>query len=303
MKQKIAFLGLGNMGGPMAANLVKAGFDVTAFDLVPAALEKAVEAGCSAANKPVDATQGADFVITMLPSGAIVEGLYIDRDALLDAMPATALVIDCSTIAPHNAQRIAAEAENRGIGFIDAPVSGGVAGAAAGTLSFMCGGSEQNVQRAQVVLQAMGKNIFRAGDAGAGQVAKICNNMLLAVQMVGVSEALQLGLNNGLDPEILTDILSNSTSNCWSLRVQNPVPGVVAEAPAGDNYQGGFMTKLMQKDLGLALETAQQSQSYTPMGSLAANIFGLHSLADKGNAELDFSSVIKLFESSLKAKD
>lgn len=296
MAQKVAFLGLGNMGGPMAANLVKAGFEVTAFDLVPAALEQAKAAGCAVANTPVDAVQGVDVVITMLPSGAIVEGLYIDRDALLENMPQDALAIDCSTIAPHNAKRVAEAAEQRGIGFIDAPVSGGVAGATAGTLAFMCGGSEANFERAQPVLQAMGKNIFRAGDAGAGQVAKICNNMLLAVQMVGTAEALQLGLNNGLDAKALTEIMSKSTSSCWSLNVQNPVPGVAENAPAGNGYQGGFMTKLMQKDLGLALETAQQSQSATPMGSLAANMFDLHAKAAEGNSDIDFSSVIKLFE-------
>ncbi len=302
MAQKVAFLGLGNMGGPMAVNLVKAGFDVMAFDVVPAALEHAREAGCSVADTPADAVKNADFVITMLPSGAIVEALYIDRDALLDAMPNTALAIDCSTIAPHNARRVAAEAEKRGIAFIDAPVSGGVAGAEAGTLAFMCGGSEQNVDRGRTVLQAMGKKIFRAGDAGAGQVAKICNNMLLAVQMVGASEALQLGMNNGLDPKVLTDIMANSTSACWSLTVQNPVPGVVDTAPANRQYQGGFMTRLMQKDLGLALETAQQSHSYTPMGSLAANMFGLHSVAAEENPDLDFSSVIKLFGEAFESQ-
>lgn len=295
MVQKVAFLGLGNMGAPMAANLVKAGFEVTAFDLVAAACDKALENGCAIAKTPVDAVQGVDFVITMLPSGAIVKSLYIDDDALLDAIPKTALAIDCSTIAPSDAKRVAAEAENRGIAFIDAPVSGGVAGAAGGTLAFMCGGAEENVERAQNVLQAMGKKIFRAGDAGAGQVAKICNNLLLAVEMVGTAEALKLGINNGLDPKVLTDIMSNSTSACWSLTVQNPVPGVVDTAPANREYHGGFMTKLMQKDLGLALEAARQSHSYTPMGSLAANLFGLHGIAAEGNSDLDFSSVFKLF--------
>jgi len=293
---KIAFLGVGNMGGPMAANLVKAGFDVNAFDVMQAAIDYAVEAGCRVCDTPVATVEGAEVIISMLPSGAIVEGLYIEKDHLLEHISTGALILDCSTIAPENSKRVGEAAANKGIEFIDAPVSGGVAGAAAGTLAFMCGGSTQAFERAQPVLQAMGKNIFYAGDMGAGQVAKMCNNMLLAVQMIGSAETLQMGMDNGLDPAVLTNILNNSTSGCWSLKVQNPVPGVSEGAPAGNDYQGGFMTKLMQKDLSLAKEIANGSNSTTPMGDLATALYGQHSQANDVNSDLDFSSVIKLFK-------
>ena len=291
---QVAFIGLGNMGGGMAANLVKAGFEVTAFDLAPAALDAAVEAGCSAAASAVAAVKNVDYVVSMLPNGAIVESIYIDGDQLLDAIPQTALLIDCSTIAAQNSRRLAEEAEKRGISCIDAPVSGGVAAAEAGTLAFMCGGTEQAFEAARPVLSAMGSKLFLAGDSGAGQVAKMCNNMLLAVHMIGTAESLQLGVDNGLDPAVLSEIMLNSSGANWSLEKYNPYPGVMDNVPASRNYEGGFMNMLMLKDLGLALDAATSSKSSVPMGSLARSLYALH--AGKGNELRDFSSIIEQFK-------
>ncbi len=294
--KKVAFFGLGNMGGPMAANLVKAGFSVSAFDLVPASVEKAVADGCSAASSEKDAVAGADFVVTMLPNGAIAEALYIDGAGLLDLVESSAVLIDCSTVAASSSRRIGAEARKRNIRAIDAPVSGGVAGAAAGTLAFMCGGEAADVEAAKEVLKHMGANIFHAGPSGAGQVAKACNNMLLAVHMIGTAEALQLGVNNGLDPKTLSEIMLKSSGCNWSLEKYNPYPGVMEGVPASRNYSGGFMVKLMQKDLGLAMEAALASKSATPMGALASNLYNLYAnTGDKDNSDLDFSSIQRFF--------
>lgn len=296
MTQTIAFIGLGNMGGPMAGNLVKAGFRVRAFDLVEAARNHAKEVGCEIPATPADAVQDAHFVITMLPSGPIVESLMIDKDALFDKISKTALVIDCSTVAPENSRRLAAEANKRGLRFVDAPVSGGVAAAAAGTLAFMCGGPVEDFERAKTVLEKMGANIFHAGDYGAGSVAKICNNMLLAIHMIGTAEALQMGINNGLDPKVLSEIMLKSSGCNWSLEKYNPVPGVLPNVPASRDYQGGFMVKLMQKDLGLAVGAARSSNSTIPLGALANNLYGVHAKSKEGTADLDFSSILRLFE-------
>ncbi|MCL4104541.1 UNVERIFIED_CONTAM: hypothetical protein GTU68_047503 [Idotea baltica] len=281
------------MGGGMAANLVKAGFEVHAFDLSPVAMQSAVEAGCVAAPSASAAVTSADYVVSMLPNGEIVESIYIDKDQLLAHIPTTAVVIDCSTVAAKNSQRLASEAEKRGIRCIDAPVSGGVAAAAAGTLAFMCGGTEDAFEASQTVLSAMGTNIFRAGDSGAGQIAKMCNNMLLAVHMVGTAEALQLGVDNGMDPAVLSEIMLKSSGCNWSLEKYNPYPGVMENVPAARNYEGGFMNMLMLKDLGLALDAATSSQSAVPMGSLARSLYALHS--GKGNQQRDFSSIIEQF--------
>ncbi len=293
---RVAFIGLGNMGGGMAANLVKAGFEVNAFDLAPAALQGAVAAGCTASTSACEAVKDVDYVVSMLPDGAIVENIYIDNDKLLDAMPGTALVMDCSTIAARNSQRLALEADQRGIQCIDAPVSGGIAAAADGTLAFMCGGSQEAFEAARPVLSAMGKNLFLAGESGAGQVAKMCNNMLLAVHMIGTAEALQLGVDNGLDPAVLSEIMLNSSGSNWSLEKYNPYPGVMDNVPAARNYEGGFMNMLMLKDLGLALDAATSSKSSVPMGSLARNLYALHT--GKGNELRDFSSIIEQFKKS-----
>ena len=296
MAKKIAFFGLGNMGGPMAANLVKAGFEVCAFDLQPASVTKAVEDGCSAASSEKEAVAGADFVISMLPNGAIAESLYIDGAGLLDLVEPSALLIDCSTVAASSSRRIGEEAKKRNIRAIDAPVSGGVGGAQAGTLAFMCGGEAADVDAAREVLVHIGANIFHAGANGAGQIAKICNNMLLAVHMIGTAESLQLGVDNGLDPAVLSEIMLKSSGCNWSLEKYNPYPGVMDGVPASRDYEGGFMVKLMQKDLGLAMQAALASHSSTPMGALANSLYGLHENAgDELQADLDFSSIQQMF--------
>lgn len=290
---KIAFIGLGNMGGPMAVNLVKAGHEVTVFDLVPAAVEAAVAEGAQSAASAEAAATSKDFVISMLPAQQHVEGLYIDQACLLDIVDKNTVIIDSSTIAAESAQRVAAEAEKRGIKMVDAPVSGGVGGAKAGTLSFIVGGSAEAFELVKPILEAMGKNIFHAGASGAGQVAKVCNNMLLAILMAGTTEAIGMGVKNGLDPAVLSDIMSKSSGNNWALQVYNPYPGVMENAPASNGYQGGFMVDLMAKDLGLAFDSAVKSRCSIPMGSMARNLFALH--AANGNGSLDFSSIQKMF--------
>ncbi|MCD1587933.1 3-hydroxyisobutyrate dehydrogenase [Halomonas sp. IOP_14] len=291
----IAFIGLGNMGGPMAANLVKAGFDVRAFDLSQEAQETAKANGCEVAFSAQEAATDADFIISMLPAGKHVRGLYIEDDApLFEVIKRGALVIDCSTIDGATARGVAEEGEKLGIGFIDAPVSGGVGGAQAGTLTFIVGGSEVEFRLAKPVLEAMGKNIFHAGDHGAGQVAKACNNMLLSILMAGTCEAINMGVKNGLDPAVLSEIMKQSSGGNWALNVYNPYPGVMENAPASKNYQGGFQVDLMIKDLGLAMDVSQQSASAVPMGSAARSLFTLHKA--KGNGKLDFSSLMQFYQ-------
>ncbi|WP_295801011.1 3-hydroxyisobutyrate dehydrogenase [uncultured Microbulbifer sp.] len=292
--EKIAFFGLGHMGGPMAANLVAAGFEVTAFDLSAAAVQQAVANGCKRGESAQQTVEGADVVILMLPSGDAVKGLYLGARGILQALDTDVLVIDSSTIAAGDARQLIAAAGDRGIRAIDAPVSGGTAAAAAGTLSFMCGGEAAAVESAKPYLQAMGANIFHAGAAGSGQVAKICNNMLLAIHMIGTAEALQLGVDNGLDPTVLSDIMRASSGGNWSLEKYNPYPGVMEGVPASRNYEGGFSVALMLKDLGLAMDTAAGSASSTPLGALAKNLYQLHG-GDTANAALDFSSIQNLF--------
>ncbi|QIL91343.1 3-hydroxyisobutyrate dehydrogenase [Microbulbifer sp. SH-1] len=292
--QRIAFLGLGNMGGPMAANLVKHGFSVTAFDVSKPMLESAVANGCRRADSAHAAINGADVVVSMLPHGEAVRSLYLGVHGLLQAMDAKTLLIDCSTISASDARQVIAAAGERGIDAIDAPVSGGTAAAAAGTLSFMCGGEEKALERARPVLEAMGANVFHAGPAGSGQVAKICNNMLLAIHMIGTAEALQMGVDNGLDPKVLSDIMRASSGGNWSLEKYNPYPGVMDNVPAARDYQGGFSVALMLKDLGLAMDTAAGSASSTPLGALAKNLYQLHG-GDPINRVLDFSSIQNLF--------
>ncbi|MGE8603166.1 3-hydroxyisobutyrate dehydrogenase, partial [Bordetella trematum] len=247
----IAFIGLGNMGAPMALNLVKAGHALTVFDLSPNAVRQLTDAGARAAASAADAVKGADIVITMLPASKHVEGVYLEQD-LLGQIGAGTLVIDCSTIAPDSARKVAQAAQARGLEMIDAPVSGGTGGAAAGTLTFIVGGPQAALERARPVLEKMGKNIFHAGDAGAGQVAKICNNMLLGILMAGTAEALALGVANGLDPKVLSDIVAKSSGRNWATELYNPWPGVMEHAPASKGYAGGFGVDLMLKDLGLA---------------------------------------------------
>ena len=289
----IGFFGVGNMGGPMAANLLKAGHQVRVYDLSAALAQQAVDQGCEMGRDPAHTVSGADVVISMLPSGKAVAGLYLgDAGVLTDIDPKT-LIIDCSTIDTETTGLLASAAAKTGHDVIDAPVSGGVGGATAGTLTFICGGGTDAVERARPVLECMGKHVFHAGDHGAGQVAKICNNMLLAIHMLGTCEALQLGVDNGLDPKVLSDIMLASSGRNWSLELYNPWPGVMDNVPSAKDYAGGFAVDLMNKDLTLALETALAKGSRTPMGSLAKSLYGVH--GSKGQGRLDFSSIQKLY--------
>jgi 3-hydroxyisobutyrate dehydrogenase len=288
----LAFIGLGNMGGPMAANLLKAGHAVRAFDLMPAALEAAKAAGATISATAAEAVEGAEAVISMLPASKHVEALYLGEGGLLRRIRTGTLVIDCSTIAPAASRKVAEAAHAVGIDFIDAPVSGGTAGAAAGTLTFIVGGSTEALERARPLLQAMGRNIFHAGASGAGQVAKIANNMLLAIHMAGTAEALALGAANGLDPKVLSEIMGKSSGRNWSLEVYNPWPGVQDNVPAARGYSGGFGTALMLKDLGLAAEASIASGSAIPLGELARNLYAIHA---RDGAALDFSSILGLY--------
>ncbi len=290
MQQTIAFIGLGNMGGPMALNLLKAGFRVQAFDLNQAVLAQVAAEGAVAAASALDAVSGADYVVSMLPAGKHVVGLY---QQVGSSLKPGCLVMDCSTIDAQSARTVGTLLGEQGIDFVDAPVSGGVGGAKAGTLTFIVGGSAENFTKAGAVLSAMGKNLFHAGEVGAGQVAKICNNMLLSVLMVGTSEALQLGIDNGLDPKVLSEIMLKSSGRNWTLELYNPCPDVLPNVPSSNQYQGGFMVDLMAKDLGLASECAQQSQSSTPMGALARNLYVQHQR--QGHGKLDFSSIFNFF--------
>ncbi len=291
----IGFIGLGNMGGPMAANLAKAGHQVKVFDLSAEALKIAAEHGCTVMDNAADAARDSEFVVSMLPAGQHVEAVYLNGDSpLFDVISASALIIDSSTIDAATAKKVAAVAAERGLSFIDAPVSGGVGGAVAGTLAFMVGSTDEQFARARPVLECMGKNIFHAGDHGAGQIAKACNNMLLAVLMTGTCEALNMGVKNGLDPAVLSEIMKQSSGGNWALNVYNPVPGVMENVPSSNDYQGGFQVDLMYKDLGLAMGLSQQSESPIPMGSQARALFSLHK--SKGNGGLDFSSVLKLYQ-------
>ncbi|MDM0057981.1 3-hydroxyisobutyrate dehydrogenase [Variovorax fucosicus] len=291
---KIAFIGLGNMGGPMALNLLKAGHTLSAFDLSAEACKKFAAEGLPIAASAAATVAGAEVVISMLPASAHVEGLYLGSDGLLEKIAHGTLVIDSSTIASATSRKVAEAAAKRGIAAIDAPVSGGTGGAVAGTLTFMVGGSEADLARARPVLEKMGANIFHAGAAGAGQTAKICNNMLLGILMIGTSEALALGVANGLDAKVLSEIMRRSSGGNWALEKYNPMPGVMETSPASKNYAGGFGTDLMLKDLGLAQENAAAVRASTPLGGMARNLYAAHSLA--GHGGLDFSSVLKLFQ-------
>ncbi len=289
----VAFIGLGNMGGPMAKNLLAAGHEVTVFDLVPEACADLAEAGAGVADSAAAAVVGVDYVITMLPAGKHVRATYLgeSNDGLLSLLSSDTTVLDCSTIDAETAREVGLAARDMGIGFMDAPVSGGVAAAAAGTLAFMCGGDAEAFEKARLILADMGKNIFHAGPAGAGQVAKGCNNMLLAIHMIGTSEALEMGVRHGLDPAVLSEIMLASSGRNWSLEVYNPYPGVMDKAPASNNYQPGFMVDLMVKDLGLAMAIAADAGFDNPMGQLARDLFEEHQ--QDGNGARDFSSILE----------
>ncbi len=288
----IAFIGLGNMGGPMARNLLKAQEQVRAFDLSAPAIKPIVDAGAKATASALEAVREADTVVTMLPVGSHVCSVYLDDAGILKAVRKGTLLIDCSTIDIDSARAVHAAAAGAGFDFLDAPVSGGVGGAEAATLAFMCGGSDAAFARAQPILEKMGKRIVHAGGPGAGQAAKICNNMLLAISMIGTCEAFALGEKLGLEHQKLFDIMSAASGQCWSLTTYCPVPGPVPAAPSNRDYAGGFATALMLKDLKLAQSAAQSAGATTPLGAEAAQLYSL--FAAKGHSGTDFSGIIKV---------
>ena len=295
-KPNIAFIGLGNMGAPMAENLLKAGYTLSVYDLSEDATQRLQQAGASVADSPKDAANNAQVVISMLPAGKHVHSVYLGDSGLLANLPKGTLVIDSSTIAAADARTVAEAASELGIDFLDAPVSGGTGGAIAGSLTFIVGGSADAFAKAEPILAVMGKNIFHAGDHGAGQVAKICNNMLLGILMAGTAEAINLGVKNGLDPKVLSDIMLQSSGRNWTLEVYNPYPQVMENVPSSNGYQGGFMSKLMQKDLNLAMQTAQDTNVETPMGAKATELYEAHTVE---NGDRDFSSIMGRHDASL----
>jgi 3-hydroxyisobutyrate dehydrogenase len=291
---RVAFIGLGNMGGGMAANLAKAGHEVMAFDLSQPALERARANGCTIADSAVAAVDGAEAVVTMLPAGKHVAEVY-RTNVLLNA-PKAAILIDCSTIDVATAKAVEAEAQAVGFTMVDAPVSGGIAAAEGGTLTFMVGGSVEGFEQARRFLDQMGKAVIHAGGAGAGQVAKICNNMLLGATMAATCEAFVLARKLGLDEQKFFDISSKASGQSWSMTSYSPVPGVGPETPADRNYEGGFAAALMLKDLKLAMEAAAGAGAYTPMGGEAEELY--QRFVDRGGATKDFSALIKMIDDS-----
>ncbi|WP_244828384.1 3-hydroxyisobutyrate dehydrogenase [Caballeronia sp. TF1N1] len=289
----IGFIGLGHMGGPMAANLLKAGHAVTAFDLSTPALDAAKAAGATLAARPSDAVRDAEVVITMLPAAAHVKAVYLGDDGVLAGVKAGVPLVDSSTIDPATAKFIGAAAAEHGNPFADAPVSGGVVGAQAGTLTFMVGAEEALFETLRPVLAGMGKNMVRCGETGTGQIAKICNNLLLGISMIGVAEAMKLGETLGIDPSKLASIVNTSTGRCWSSDTCNPYPGIIETAPASRGYSGGFGADLMLKDLGLAVDAARGAKQPVFMGALAQQLY--QSMSQQGLGGLDFSGIIKLY--------
>ena len=293
----IAFIGLGNMGGGMAINLAKAGHDVHAFDLSQEAVNNAVGAGCFAAGSIIEALQGAEVVVTMLPAGQHVRSVYLGEDGIIENAPDGALLIDSSTIDIESARTVIETAEAKGLAMVDAPVSGGVAAAAAGTLTFMVGGTKFAYDKAQDYLAQMGKNIFHAGDAGNGQVAKVCNNMLLGISMIGTCEAFALAEKLGLDAQTFYDISSTASGQNWSMTSYCPAPGPVPTSPANHDYKAGFTAAMMLKDMRLAQQAAGAAKAATPLGAQAEALYAL--MEASGNDDLDFSGNMKLINGSL----
>ena len=296
---RIAFIGLGHMGAPMARNLMRAGHALHVFDLSADAMHSLVAEGAQAATSPADAAREADFVITMLPAPRHVEAVLCDNGPGDDAGVLATVrrgvpIVDCSTIDPATVQRLAHRAAAQGNPLADAPVSGGTGGAAAGTLTFMVGGAAEVFAQVQPVLQGMGQHIVHCGPVGTGQVAKICNNLLLGISMIGVAEAMNLGVALGIDPQVLARIVNTSSGRCWSADTYNPYPGVMPNVPASRGYTGGFGVDLMRKDLGLANEAAQQVHQALPMGAQALQLYELWS--GLGHGQLDFSSIIQLLQ-------
>lgn len=294
----IGFIGLGNMGAPMAHNLLKAGHQLSVFDLNAAAVESLVGAGALPVDSPTSIAQGnAELIITMLPAAAHVKSVYLGENGLIASSRAGVMLIDCSTIDPHSAREVAKAAAEHGNPMLDAPVSGGTGGAAAGTLTFMVGGSDADFDRAQPILAAMGKNIVHCGAAGNGQVAKVANNMLLGISMIGVAEAMALGVALGMDAKTLAGVINTSSGRCWSSDTYNPFPGVLDNVPASRGYSGGFGSDLMLKDLGLATEAAKQVRQPVILGALAQQLY--QSFSAQGHGGLDFSAIINQYRKDI----
>ena len=291
--EKIGFIGLGNMGMPMAQNLISNGIKVKGFDVSEEILKQASENKIEVCSDTLQASKEIDVLITMLPNGEAVSSVF-NSESLLENIDPSILIIECSTISPKTSKELSLKASSLDLEMIDAPVSGGVKGAEEAGLTFMVGGSVENLEKAKPILSMMGKNIFHAGDSGSGQIAKLCNNMLLAIHMSGTAEAISMGVKSGLDPSVLSEIMSKSSGGNWSLDKYNPYPGVMIESPASKDYQGGFLNKLMIKDLNLAKELAQDSKTETPMGDSARKLYD--ELIEQGLEDLDFSSVQKLFQ-------
>jgi 3-hydroxyisobutyrate dehydrogenase len=293
---RIAFIGLGHMGGGMAPNLAKAGHDVRAFDLVPEAVKHAAGGGCTAAGSAAEAVKDADVVITMLPAAKHVRAVFHD-DVAPNAKPGT-LLIDCSTIDVASAREVGAAMKAKGFDFVDAPVSGGIAAAAGGSLTFMVGGTDEQFEKARPFLEPMAKAVIHAGGLGAGQAAKICNNMILGATMIVTCEGFVLAQKLGLDPKVFFDISSKASGQSWSMTSYAPVPGVGPETPADHDYEGGFAAALMLKDLKLAEEAARSVGAYTPMGGEAEELY--QRFVDRGGGGKDFSGIIKMIDDSWK---
>ncbi|AVB13067.1 MULTISPECIES: 3-hydroxyisobutyrate dehydrogenase [Pseudomonas syringae group] len=287
----IAFIGLGNMGAPMARNLIKAGHTLQVFDLNKSVLAEFAGLGAQVSDSPRQAAEGSELVITMLPAAAHVRSVYLNDDGVLKGISPGVPAVDCSTIDPQTIRDIAAVAAQQGVVLGDAPVSGGTGGAQAGTLTFMVGGSAEHFAVLKPVLEQMGRNIVHCGEVGTGQIAKICNNMLLAISMIGVSESMALGNALGIDTHVLAGIINTSTGRCWSSEAYNPWPGIVETAPASRGYSGGFGAELMLKDLGLATEAARAAHQPVILGAVAQQLYQAMSL--RGDGGKDFSAIIE----------
>ncbi|PBQ13056.1 3-hydroxyisobutyrate dehydrogenase [Pseudomonas congelans] len=287
----IAFIGLGNMGAPMARNLIRAGHALQVFDLNKTVLAEFAELGAQISDSPAQAAQGSELVITMLPAAAHVRSVYLNDDGVLKGISPGVPAVDCSTIDPQTIRDIAALAAQQGVVLGDAPVSGGTGGAQAGTLTFMVGGSAGHFAVLKPVLDQMGRNIVHCGEVGTGQIAKICNNMLLAISMIGVAESMALGNALGIDTQVLAGIINTSTGRCWSSEAYNPWPGIVETAPASRGYSGGFGAELMLKDLGLATEAARSAHQPVILGAVAQQLYQAMSL--RGDGDKDFSAIIE----------
>ena len=290
---RIAFIGLGNMGAPMARNLIKAGHQLSLFDLNKEVLAELAELGGQISASPKDAASASELVITMLPAAAHVRSVWLGEDGVLAGIGQGVPAVDCSTIDPQTIRDVAAAAAKQGVAVADAPVSGGTGGAQAGTLTFMVGASADLFATLQPVLAQMGRNIVRCGDVGTGQIAKICNNLLLGISMVGVSEAMALGDALGIDTQVLAGIINSSTGRCWSSDTYNPWPGVIETAPSSRGYTGGFGADLMLKDLGLATEAARQAHQPVILGAVAQQLY--QSMSQRGEGGKDFSAIINSY--------